>query len=152
MTPERIVIMGIGNILLKDEGIGVYTIQALKDIKLPENVEIMDAGTSALDALNIVGAVEKLIVVDAVKGGGKPGAIYRFRPCDITYIDKALVSLHQLSLFEALKMAKAMGNAPKDVVIIGIEPKETNIGLELSKTLKASIPRIIEVVKQELEN
>ena len=148
MTPPRIVIMGTGNILLKDEGIGVHVIRALEAEALPENVEIVDGGTAALDVLQLLGDVDRLIVVDAVRGGDEPGAIYRLSPNDILEQRSECLSLHQLGLLDALQMAEKLGRAPREVIIIGIQPKEVSLGLDPSAEVKQQIPRAIEVIKR----
>ena len=81
---KRIVVMGLGNLLLSDEGLGVHVYRKLTaEGGLPGNVELFEAGTASLDALQTIGLVDKLVAVDAVKGGGDPGDIYRFKPEDI---------------------------------------------------------------------
>ena len=94
---------------------------------------------------------DKLIIVDAVKSGGEPGAIYRFCPEDISSDDRALTSLHQMSLLENLWLMERFGRKPEEIVIIGIEPEDMGLGLELSPGLQRMMPRIIEVVLRELE-
>ena len=145
----KVVIMGIGNLLLKDEGIGVHAINALKrENELPENVELIDVGTSTLDALQMFDDLDKLIVIDAVKGGGKPGTIYKFKPGEICSVNRVATSLHQLGFIEALSIAERLGKVPRDVIIIGIEPKEVSSGLELSPEIEEKIPKIIQLARK----
>jgi hydrogenase maturation protease len=144
--------MGAGNILLRDEGVGVHVIRALKkDEALPPNVELVDIGTAALDALQSLADVDKLIVVDAVKGGDEPGAIYRFSPEDVSEKRSESLSLHQLGLLEALKMAGMLGTVPKEVVIVGIQPGDVSPGLEPSPEIKRRIPEAVEVIKELIQ-
>lgn len=149
-TP-RVVVLGMGNLLLKDEGIGVHVAQAMGETPSPGNVEleVLDGGTLP-DAFLSLGEVDKLIVVDAVQGGSKPGTIYRFRPEDIRLDNGMLTSLHQMSLLENLWLTERFGQKPKEVVIIGIEPEDMNLGLELSAKLQQRIPRILKVVLEEI--
>ncbi len=139
--------MGIGNLLMKDEGVGVHVARALGRLPLPPDVEVVDGGTS-LDPFFL--EVDKLIVVDAARGGGEAGAIYRFRPDDIAPESEAVLSLHQMGLMEGLKMAACAGAVPKDVVIIGVEPKEIDWGLELTPELQGKLPKVIEAVLGEI--
>ncbi len=149
---KRIVVIGLGNLLLSDEGFGVHVYRRLaEEGGLPANVELFEAGTASLDALQTLGRLDKLVVVDAVKGGGKPGDIYRFKPEDIRSSKKISTSLHQLSFLEALKMASHSGRAPKDVMIIGVEPKRLSPGMELSAEIAAKVPRVIELVRELVE-
>ena len=147
----RTVVLGVGNMLMKDEGIGIHVINSLADSPLPTDIEleIIDGGTSP-DILHLVGGANKLIVVDAVKGGEEPGAIYKFRAQDITVEDEYPVSLHQINLFESLDMMEYMGDKPEEIIIIGIEPKEIGAGLELSSELEQKVPQIVQLVLDEI--
>jgi len=148
---RRIVVLGMGNVLLSDEGIGVHIADAMKEVAMPRdvNVEVVDGGTLP-DAAISVGDVDKLVIVDAVKGGREPGAVYRFRPEDIKLDNEMLTSLHQISLLEELWLADKFGKKPKEVVIIGIEPEDMELGLELSTRLREKVPQIIDLVLKEV--
>jgi hydrogenase maturation protease len=142
-------VVGIGNALFRDEGIGCHVVHALEGIPLPD-VEIIDGGTCP-DVLQLLENAEKLVIVDAVKGGGMPGQIYRFHPEDMTLEQKALVSLHDMSLVDSLKLMQVWHNID-EAVIIGVEPKDIDWGLELSPELQEKIPRIIDAILAELNN
>lgn len=146
----EIVILGIGNILLKDEGIGVHVAHALQEMSLDEGVEVIDGGTSP-DIIPLVEGADKLIVIDAALGGEEPGTIYRFSPEDITIERAVLVSAHQMSFIENLKIMRGLGIEPREVVIIGVEPKVVDWGLELSPELQERIPEIVKAVWQEAQ-
>lgn len=144
-----IFVVGIGNVLLKDEGIGCHVVHALGEADLSD-VEIIDGGTS-LDVPQVSEDADKLIIVDAVKGGGMPGQIYRFHIEDISLEQKPLLSLHDMSLIDSLKLMQLWHNIG-EAVIIGIEPKDIGWGLELSPELQEEIPRIIDAILAELNN
>ncbi len=150
-NPVKVIVLGMGNLLLKDEGIGVHIARALDKLSPPSGVElaVIDGGTLP-DAPFSCEEVDKLIIIDAVRAGGEPGAIYRFRPEDITLDDKILTSLHQISLMENLWLMEQFGQKPGDVVIIGVEPEDINCGLELSAKLQERIPQIIKVALEEI--
>lgn len=145
----RFAVVGVGNLLLKDEGIGVHIAHALQQIDIPYNVKIIDGGTS-LDLPDCLENVDKLIIIDAVKTGGQPGTIYRFHPYDMDIESEGIISLHELGLAQSLRMMRLIGNEPKETVIIGIEPKEINWGTELSAELQQKIPEIINIVLGEI--
>jgi len=140
-------VVGIGNVLLRDEGIGCHVVGALEGIPLPD-VQVIDGGTCP-DVLQLLEDVDKLVIVDAARGGGMPGQIYRFRPEDVTLEQKPLLSLHDMSLIDSLKLMQVRHNVG-DAVIIGVEPKEINCGLELSPELQERIPQIIDAILSEL--
>ena len=148
----RVLILGVGNLLLRDEGIGVHVVQALSEEELPVDVEVVDAGTSALDVLTRIEPVEKMIVVDAVRGGSAPGTIYRFTPEEVQVESGVEASLHEIGLMDALNAAKMLGSAPKMTVIIGVEPAAIEWGTELSAEVGARIPEVLERVRAELQD
>jgi len=142
-------VVGIGNLLLRDEGVGCHVAHALQEIG-PSGVEVMDAGTCG-DALQLVQNIDKLVIVDAAKGGGKPGQIYRFRPEDIGREQKTFVSLHDMDLLDDLMLMKIRGDI-RETVIIGVEPKELSWGLELSTEVGEKMPQIVDAVLAEVNN
>lgn len=149
-SARKIVVLGAGNILLRDEGIGVHVIREMEKMDLPPNVELLDGGTLGIDILNLIEGADKLIIVDAVKTEAETGAIFRFRPEDIKTVSKGYkTSLHQIDLFEALKIAKLMDQYPESIVI-GVQPGKIEWGLELSPELRERIPAIIDVVLEEI--
>ena len=143
------VVLGIGNLLLRDEGVGCHVAHALEGMALAE-ARVIDGGTSA-DVVGLVEGTDKLIIVDAVKGGGAPGQIYRFRLKNLTLQQKPFLSVHDLSLLDNLVLMKVWDKVGEDV-IIGIEPKEIDWGLELSEEVEKKLPEIIEAVLAEVNN
>ncbi|MFH1703442.1 MAG: HyaD/HybD family hydrogenase maturation endopeptidase [Nitrospirota bacterium] len=145
-------ILGIGNILLKDEGVGVHVVERLKTMPLPENVEVLDGGTAGLDLTDFIAGRKKLIVIDAVNAGGKPGTIYRLTKENLDIKPKAIGSFHEIDFLDALYISEIMNSKPEEVVVIGIEPKDMGIGTELSPEIEERIPEIIRLVKAELNS
>ncbi len=151
VTRAPVLVLGVGNILLSDEGVGVRVAQAIQHMKLPDNVEVLDGGTASMALLDSLSDRDKVIVIDAVKGKHHPGTIYRFTPADIVVQREIVTSLHQLSVLDALTQLELLGRAPGDVVLYGIEPEDTRLRLELTPEVKAAMPRVIELVLKELE-
>lgn len=150
-SSKRTVIVGVGNILLKDEGIGVHVARALQEMRLasPEGeVEVVDGGTSP-SAFDSADGADKLIIIDAACGGGEPGTVYRFTPAGLSEEPKLLASLHDLGLLDSLRMMESVGNLPQDTVIIGVEPAEVDWGLELTPTLAGKLPDVVRLVVEE---
>ncbi len=148
----KIVILGVGNLLLSDEGVGVHVANELMKMELPPEVTVVEGGTDGFGLLNIITEADRLIVVDAVKGGGTPGSIYRF---DIDKVQSCpsgfKTSVHQIGILEVINLSGLIGKTPHTTVI-GIEPKSLEIGMELSPEIKAKIPRIIELIFDEIKN
>ena len=146
-----ITVLGIGNLLLKDEGIGVHLVQKLAGVVDDANVKIIDAGTYP-DFLSLVDdSTDKLIILDAVKAGDRPGTIYRFNFDDIDSDLVAPVSLHDIGVLDSLKTMALFNRQPKSTVIIGIEPKTIDFGLELSPEIEDKLPALIELILKEIE-
>ena len=145
---DKILIVGIGNLLCRDEGIGVHVIQEMKNMRLPDHIDLLDMGTSTMDLISYLEEVKKLIVIDAMKAGGTPGTIYRCKPEDLLPTEEDPISLHEIGLLETLDMAKKKG-LEIDTVVIGVEPKVIDWGMELSEEVKSKIPTIIEAVLKE---
>jgi len=143
----RVVILGVGNVLQRDDGIGVRVVEALRARGLPPNVQAFDGGTSP-DAYCLAEGADKLILVDAVKAGGAPGSVYRLRPEDAEGLPAA-GSVHEIGLIDGLRLLELSGTAPKQVVIIGVEPREVGLGMELSPELQQKLPEIAGLVLEE---
>ncbi len=144
-----ITVVGIGNILLKDEGVGCHVAHALEDISL-SHVKVIDGGTSP-NVMQTIEDADKLIIVDAVRGGGMPGEVYRLQLDDITLEQQPFLSLHDISLVDSLLLMRRLYNIG-EITIIGIEPKEIEWGLELSPEVREKLPQIVEIILAELDN
>jgi hydrogenase maturation protease len=148
-TNRKILIMGAGNLLLRDEGVGVHVVWQMQTMKVPLNVQIVDCGTSVLDFIPIIEEAERLIVIDTLKGGGKPGTIYKLEDKDVSEFNRMLTSVHEVSLMQSLDMMALTITRRPSVTIIGVEPKDINWGMELSDEVRSGIPAIIEIVLEE---
>ncbi|MGD0153957.1 MAG: HyaD/HybD family hydrogenase maturation endopeptidase [Thermacetogeniaceae bacterium] len=145
------IVLGIGNLLLKDEGIGVHLVRALEDRQLPPDVDVIDGGTAGCDLLPLLSGAEKIIIVDALKGGEPPGAVYRLTPQDFQQQAKYdVISLHDIGIMDALKMLELMDGYLPAVVIIGVEPGQIEVGLDLTPEVSASLPFILDLVMKEI--
>ena len=148
----KIALLGVGNILFKDEGIGVRVIQELMDNYIfPPDIQLIDGGTLGPHLLNLIGDFDEIIVVDAVQGGEKPGTIYKFYLDQIPLEITTKLSIHQTGVLEVLSQAKLLGKEPK-VTFIGIEPHDISPwGMELSPIIKEKMPSLIDLIFEELE-
>jgi hydrogenase maturation protease len=155
----KILVLGLGNILLRDEGVGVHIAQKMQRMTLPYNVEVIDGGTAGLDVLLLAQSVEKLVVIDALRAGKEAGTIYKaqlkLEECEKLeqiFRDGNRISLHQVGLIDALAAVRKMDYAPKEIVIIGVEPETMDSGLELSDKLKHKLAEIVDTVLKEIED
>ncbi len=138
----RAVVLGVGNILLSDEGIGVHAVRVLEErYELPPEVEVIDGGTSAMDCLDQIASVDLLLIADCVRGGREPGDAgpdRRGRGSACLFPTK--ISPHQVGLSDVLAALMLHGSAPARTVLIGAEPKSFSLGLEPTPELAAKLP------------
>ncbi|MDX1775450.1 MAG: HyaD/HybD family hydrogenase maturation endopeptidase [Desulfobulbales bacterium] len=146
-----ILILGIGNVLLTDEGIGV---RALKELErrycFPENVELLDGGTAGIELLRHIRNRDYLIIIDAMKFGREPGTVSRLEGDDVPAAFRTRISPHQLGLSDLLAAAMLTNELPKKLVLFGVEPKSLDIGLDLTATVEASVDKLVAAVADEL--
>lgn len=143
------VILGIGNILLRDDGVGVHIVKKLQDEKLPTSIEIIDVGTSTLDTLTYFLEYENVIAIDSLKAGFEPGTIYKIKPEDIKNYKKENLSIHDVQILDVVKIANMYNKYP-NVTIFGIEPKEITFDTEMTDCMKMKVPHVIKLIKKEL--
>lgn len=149
----KIVVLGVGNVLLGDEGVGVHAIEKLKEkINYPE-VELIDGATAGLDLLPVLESCDYLLIIDCVKGGLEPGSIYKFAPEDMKVkLDNMKLSIHDFNLVDVLNLAKALGKKLPEITIYGVEPESMDWSLEMSKKVSQALEKLIKVVINDLEN
>jgi len=148
---SKIVVIGIGNLLLMDEGIGIHTINELETHDLPKSIEIYDGGTGGFKLIDLMHGAARVIFIDAVETGKAPGSVTIFRAEDVHSIyNKKKYSLHDTDLMEIIKMAEMLGNPPM-IEIVGIQPKTINYGTTLSKELAGSMSNIVNSVLKRIE-
>lgn len=149
---RNILILGVGNILLKDEGFGVKAVSAFKERFIPPgNVSCVDGGTAGLTLLPFIKGFTDVIILDAVAGKGRSGTVYRFSGKDALRAAPTLkTSAHELNVNDILALAGLGGRVP-EISIIGIKPKEVSPGLELTHLIRRKLPEITDMVRKELE-
>ena len=147
----NILVLGVGNRLLSDEGAGVWTVEELQRLyELPEGVEVIDGGTLGLELLPWLENRSHLIIVDAVKTAGEPGEIHCLRPDKNGSCFRSRISPHHLGLADVLGVAALTGSSPRNVILCGIKPARLETGLEFSPQVKENLPRLLELVCREL--
>lgn len=151
-TKCKTLVLGIGNILLRDEGIGVRIVEALKTMPLPSNVELVDGGTAGADLIDLLAERQNVIIIDAVQSDTPPGTILKITPQNLLEPRDNALSLHDLDIPQTLAMTRLLGCAPKRVIIFGIVPECNDPGMELTPTLESLVPRIADLVGEQIQN
>lgn len=152
MTAPQVMILGVGSILMSDEGFGVRVIETLdQQYTFGDNVSVVDGGVLGINLLGVMSEADHLIVVDVIRNGGKAGDLYRLTGDAIPERIRAKNSLHQIDFLEALTLCQALDNVP-ETVIIGVEPADIDtLSVELTPQIKARIDPTIAMVLEELD-
>lgn len=146
-----ILILGIGNVLLTDEGIGVRAIKELeRRYSFPAGVELLDGGTAGIELLRHIRKRDTLIIIDAMKCNQEPGTVIRVEGDDVPAAFRTRISPHQLGLSDLLAAAMLSGELPGNLVLFGVEPESIDIGLELTDRVEASVNKLLRGVVDEL--
>ncbi len=144
-------ILGVGNTLYGDDGLGVRVAEELTRHNLPAGVAVEVAAVSGINLVLRMDGWKRVIIIDAVQMGEKPGAWRRFRAEDVRYFAGGQgLSLHETGVAQALELAEALGKLPEEVLIYGVEPERLEISEELSPPVQAAIPEIIKHILGEL--
>jgi hydrogenase maturation protease len=148
---KNITILGVGNILYRDDGVGIRVVEKLQmEYEFSDNVSIVDGGVLGVNLLGVISNAGRLIVVDTVLNHGEPGDLHRLDHHEIPNRILAKNSLHQVDLIEALTLCNALDHVPR-TTIIGIEPKDMEtLGDELSPEIKAKLDQLTEKVLEEV--
>jgi len=143
------VVIGIGNLLKSDDGAGIHAVRYLND-KLPSDVSLVEGGVYGLDLLSHLEGRDKVIFIDALDAGEDPGAIFRFTPQDVKQQQSPMVSAHDLGLYELIGAAQLLDQCPEDIIIIAVQVKSLETGMELSPEVRESLSHIHRLVLEEL--
>ena len=146
-----VLVLGLGNILLQDEGIGVRVIERFQDqYSVPAGVQVLDGGVRGLALLSFLEGITKLLIVDAVQNGQEPGTLIRLAGAEVPAFLSPKVSLHQEGLADLLWAAIVIGGYPEDVVLWGVGPAVIETGLELSPVVSDQVDTLVERVREQL--
>lgn len=151
----RFFVVGVGNLLLRDEGAGIHALRKLQEAlrPLPPWLSLLEAGLPGVGLLELFKKAEGMILIDAARMNKSPGTVIRFSPEEL--MDKphgASFSSHDLKLPEVFALARSLSLLPRSVAIIGIEPGEISWGMGLTPAVAASLPRVVELVQREISS
>jgi hydrogenase maturation protease len=142
---KKITVLGIGNLLNSDEGVGVHAVRAMQaEAGRAPGVQFLDGGTLGLNLLAPVEAASHLLILDAVTAGGPPGAMVELTKEQIPLFTGVKLSQHQVTFQEVLGLALIRGHLPEHLHLIGVQPVSLDIGVELSPQVAAVLPRVVE--------
>ncbi|MFH1874493.1 MAG: hydrogenase maturation protease [Pseudomonadota bacterium] len=148
---KPIAIIGVGNYLRQDEGVGIHATQLLRKKIKRADCEIIDAGVPSVALLHMLENRSLVIIVDCADFAGQPGEIKTFQPEQIKHEEKKEISLHATDLMTVFEMAKSMGISLPSIFIIGIQPETVEQGMELSEPVQKSLQNLPDLVKKILE-
>ena len=140
-------ILGIGNELLGDEGVGVHAARLLRKENLPKQIKIVEVGTAILDALPDLEQADRVIILDAMKDDQPPGTVYKIS-LDHCSGASCIASMHGFDIFRVMALAELEKIPP--VIVFGMEPEKIDWSLELSSTVDHSMPFLLQAVRQEI--
>ncbi|MCP4357029.1 MAG: HyaD/HybD family hydrogenase maturation endopeptidase [Chloroflexi bacterium] len=147
----KTLILGVGNLLLTDEGVGIHVIQRLvKTHNLPKEVQILDGGTLGLDLLYYLEGVENLLIIDAVEMGKEPGTLLRMEGDEVPAFLSMKMSSHQIGVNDMLFAAKLKNLYPHNVTLWGVQPALLSVGLDLSPIVSAQVDVLVGKIIEEL--
>jgi hydrogenase maturation protease len=150
---RRIGVLGIGNVLMGDDGVGPYTVKMLEArYKFPKQVELQDVGTPGLGITSVFSEYDAVILIDAVNAKKNPGEVKVYRKDELVQVPlKQRISPHDPALVEALLFAELSGKCPKEVLLVGVVPEACELKCELSAAVQAGVEAAIGMVLTELE-
>jgi hydrogenase maturation protease len=144
-------VLGVGNVLLLDEGIGIRAIEELqRRYDFPDEVHLLDGGTSGIELLRFFDGVDHLIIIDAISAGKPPGAVMRVEGDDVPATFETRITPHQLGLSDLLATAKLTDVMPGRLVLFGVEPKTMESGLGFSPEVEGALEKLMGHVVGEL--
>lgn len=150
-TNKKILVIGMGNVLMQDEGIGVRAVEELENrYVIPQQVKILDGGTTGMELFDPIRCCDQLVVADAVNTGAAYGSLVRIANEDIPMFFQTKISNHQLGLSDLLALLNLKAEAPEHVAIIGMVPHSLENKLGLSAEAAAGLDGMVEGLVKEL--
>ena len=150
---NEIVLLGVGNILLTDEGLGVHVVKDIKEsfIFTPA-ITIIDGGTMGMELLTYMRGMKKILLIDAINGGEPPGTVYEFPHKELEQYFTEHISVHEVGMQDILRIRAIQEEPLEDAVVIGVEPESLEIGFEPSEVVQRALPevkdRVLNVLRQ----
>ena len=148
---NSIVVLGVGNILLTDEGLGVHVVEDLKaNYTFIPQISLIDGGTMGMELLTYMRGMKKILLIDAVNGGEAPGTIYEFPHRELEQYFTDHISVHEVGMQDILRIRAIQENPLEDAIVIGVEPESLDVGFEPSAPVQKALPEVKERVLRVL--
>ena len=152
LHPAEVTILGVGNVILKDEGFGVRVAEYLDhNYTFPDSVQIVDGGTLGIELTQYVTGTNKLLVIDSINGGAEPGTMFRFANDAVMEHFQEKLSVHEVGIQDVLALLQVTGKSIPDVVVLGAQPYAVEAGVELTADMMALLPETEQMVLTELK-
>lgn len=149
---SEVTILGVGNVILRDEGFGVRVAEFLDaHYEFPENVQIVDGGTLGIELTQYITGTNKLLVIDSINGGAEPGTLFRFHNDAVMDHFQEKVSAHEVGIQDVLALLTVTGHKIPEVVVIGAQPYDLEAGVELSTGMQQLLPQVVDQALRELK-
>lgn len=156
MSPKisaHILVLGLGNILLQDEGVGVHIVRKLEnDYRFDPHIDIVDGGTMGMDLIPYFDHRKRVIIIDVVNFGKMPGYVQKLKDHEILTTITTKLSEHQSGLRDILSTLKLMEIEPDKIILFGIQPRSVDMGLKLSSDLQPAIEKVLTLILNTLNN
>ena len=153
LKSNTIVVLGVGNILLTDEGFRVHVVNQLReDYVFNPPITIIDGGTMGMELLTYMRGMTKLLLIDAINGGDAPGTVYEFPHEEMNSYFTEAISVHEVGMQDILRIRALQEDPLEDAVVIGVEPSSLELGLTLSDATQAVVTEVKERVLRVLSN
>ena len=141
----EITVLGVGNLILTDEGFGVHVINYLNEhYEFDDRVQLIDGGTLGIELTHFITGTKRLLIVDAVDGGLEPGTIYRLTGDEIKTHFRQKISAHEVGIEEVLTLLELTGRPIEEVIVLGAQPFDMNAGVGLSDNMKKILPSVVD--------
>jgi hydrogenase maturation protease len=145
-----LLVLGLGNVLLEDDGVGAAAVALLADrYEAPGGVQVLDGGTLGLSLLPYLDAADAVILVDAVRAEGQPGSFVRLTGDDVAPAVASRLSPHQVGVADLLDGARWLGRYPRRVVLLGLVPESMDLAVGLSARVRPALPSLVERIVDE---
>ncbi|MFO1217974.1 MAG: HyaD/HybD family hydrogenase maturation endopeptidase [Burkholderiaceae bacterium] len=150
-APRRVVVLGIGNTILGDDGVGVHAALALQQgFELPPGVQVIDGGTAGMELLDPLAELDLLLVLDAVKAPAPPGSLVCLKGAEVPVFFRSKLSPHQVSICDVLASLEFAGVAPRELLLVGVVPEVMDLSLALSDSVAAKVPAMVDAALEAL--